>query len=189
MSPSYQTIPPANAPKDEPSSTLVPMMKKVAVAAMVGTALVVGYSYGSSTNPAMIKSVTNSFAKMEEEKGGPECYRGPCDKNRNEKDCKEAWERCYWYPHIGSGMCSSCSGVSCGEHRNVRCARCNFYGPKPSNPFKTSNKGKNYCNGECEWKRGLGGGVCGTGTAIINTATSSFGGAGHVYDDGHDSDE
>ena len=62
MSPSYQTIPPANAPKDDPSSTLVPMMKKIGIVAMVGTALVVGYSYyGSSTNPARIDIATTTM--------------------------------------------------------------------------------------------------------------------------------
>ena len=62
MSPSYQTIPPANAPKDEQrSSTPVPMMQKVVIAAMmVGTALVAGYSYGANTNPAMIDIATTT---------------------------------------------------------------------------------------------------------------------------------
>jgi len=53
MPPSYQTVPLVTPPKDEPSSTSVPMMKKVAVAAMVGMALVGGNAYGSSNNPAM----------------------------------------------------------------------------------------------------------------------------------------
>ena len=44
MFPSYQTVPLANAPKEEPSSIPVPRMKKVAVAAMVGTAFVLGFS-------------------------------------------------------------------------------------------------------------------------------------------------
>eukprot|EP00751_Fragilariopsis_kerguelensis_P018116 CAMPEP_0170843686 /NCGR_PEP_ID=MMETSP0734-20130129/6407_1 /TAXON_ID=186038 /ORGANISM="Fragilariopsis kerguelensis, Strain L26-C5" /LENGTH=126 /DNA_ID=CAMNT_0011211905 /DNA_START=206 /DNA_END=583 /DNA_ORIENTATION=- len=51
MSPSYETVPLATPSKDEPSSTPVPMLKKIAVAAVVGAALVVGY--GSSTNQAM----------------------------------------------------------------------------------------------------------------------------------------
>ena len=48
MFPSYQTVPLANAPKDERSSPPVPRTKKGAVAAMmVGMALlVVGYSDG-----------------------------------------------------------------------------------------------------------------------------------------------
>jgi len=66
MSPSYQTIPPANAPKDEQrSSTPVPMMQKVVIAAMmVGTALVAGYSYGASTNPVMIDKATMTTTTM-----------------------------------------------------------------------------------------------------------------------------
>ena len=44
MFPSYQTVPLVNAPKEEPSSTPVPMMKKAAVAAMVGTAFVLGFA-------------------------------------------------------------------------------------------------------------------------------------------------
>ena len=65
MSPSYQTIPAANAPKanapkDEHSSTPVPMMKKVVIAAMVGTALVAGYSYSAGTNPSMIDIATTT---------------------------------------------------------------------------------------------------------------------------------
>ena len=67
MPPSYQTVPLAVPPKtlaippEEPAPTSVPTMKKLVVAAMVGTALVGGYSYGSSTNPAMINNV-NGFA-------------------------------------------------------------------------------------------------------------------------------
>ena len=144
MSPSYQTIPPANAPKDERSSTPVPMMKKVVIAAMVGTALVAGYSYGASTNPAMIKSVTNSFAKMEKE----DCYNGPCNKNIIESACLSGTHTkgCNWYPHWRDGRCSSCSGVDCGGHRAVECHQCNYYG----GTFP-ANKGKDYCNGECWW--------------------------------------
>ena len=44
MFPSYQTVPLANASKEESSSPPVPRMKKVAVAAMVGTAFVLGFS-------------------------------------------------------------------------------------------------------------------------------------------------
>ena len=63
MFPSYQTVPlanvptKANVPKDERSSTPVMMMKKVAIVAMVGTALVAGYTYGASTS-----STTNDAA-------------------------------------------------------------------------------------------------------------------------------
>ena len=139
----YQTIPPANAPKDEPS-------------AMVGTALVAGYSYGANTNPAMIDIATttttanlvrggdsngdNSFAEIENE----DCLFGPCNKNRNEKACMSGTftKGCNWYPHYRDGVCSSCSGVNCGNHRAPICSRCNWYGPVPSNPFKTNNKGK-----------------------------------------------
>ena len=143
MSPSYQTIPPANAMKEEPSSTPVPMMKKIGIAAMVGTALlVVGYSYGSSTNPAMIKSVTNSFAEMEKE----DCWTGPCNKNRNEIACLSGTftKGCKWYPHScveGACQCSSCSGVDCGNHRAVDCERCT----------SRKRKGEKYCHGECKW--------------------------------------
>ena len=49
-----QTVSLATPPKDEPSSTLVPMMIKVVAAAMVGTALVVGNAYGFSHYPAWI---------------------------------------------------------------------------------------------------------------------------------------
>ena len=104
MSLSYQTIPPANAPKEERSSTPVPMMKKVGIAAMVGTALVAGYSYGSSTNnPAMIDIATTT--------GKPwdtlirRCHRI----GNNEQACKELGG-CYWYPSYpyprAPGLCS-----------------------------------------------------------------------------------
>ena len=159
MSPSYQTIPPANAPKDEHSSTPVPRMMKVAVAAMVGTALVVvGYSYGASINPAMFDIATttmtktataaNSFAEMEKES----CRNGPCKYNHNEKDCLSGnfTKGCKWYPHLRNdvwdtiGFCSSCAGVNCGNHRTFACYGCEYY--------KGSwEKGKNYCNGECKW--------------------------------------
>ena len=180
MFPSYQTIPlanvptKANAPKDERASTPVLMKKKVAVAVMmVGMALlVVGYSYGSSTtNPATTMTMTmtmtataanlvrggvrngdNSFADMEKEEG---CYDGPCNKQRNENACLSGTfaAGCNWYPHWGAGGCSSCSGVSCGNHRAVECGYCNLYGPDPRKPFKTNDKGKNYCNGDCWWGR------------------------------------
>ena len=68
MPTSYQTVPLAVPPKtlaippEEPAPTSVPTMKKLVAAAMVGTALVGGYSYGFSTNPAMINNVNNGFA-------------------------------------------------------------------------------------------------------------------------------
>ena len=145
MSPSYQTIPPANAPKDEPS-------------AMVGTALVAGYSYGANTNPAMIDIATttttanlvrggdsngdNSFAEIENE----DCLFGPCNKNRNEIACLSGTftKGCKWYPHScveGACQCSSCSGVDCGNHRAVDCERCT----------SRKRKGEKYCHGECKW--------------------------------------
>ena len=149
MVPSYQTIPPANAPKDERSSTPVPMMKKVVIAAMVGTALVAGYSYGASTNPAMIKSVTNSFAKMEKE----DCYNGPCNKNKNEVACLSGTytKGCNWFSEpkgFKGGVCSSCSGVDCGGHRAADCFSCLQV---RDGSFPTNAKGKKYCNGECWW--------------------------------------
>mmetsp|Transcript_11981 Transcript_11981/g.13701 ORF Transcript_11981/g.13701 Transcript_11981/m.13701 type:complete len:224 (-) Transcript_11981:63-734(-) len=158
MSRSYQTIPPANAPKDEPSSTPVPMMKKIVIAAMVGTAvLVVGYSYGASNNPAMFDIATttmtttataaNSFAEMEK----VECSEGPCKYNRNEKVCLSGnfTKGCKWYPHLRNdvwdtiGFCSSCAGVNCGNHRAFNCKKCKYY--------EGLEMGKNYCNGECTW--------------------------------------
>ena len=104
MSPSYQTIPPANVPKDEPSSTLVPMMKKIAIVAMVGTALVVGYSYyGSSTNPARIDiattTMTTTTAAANLVRGGVSNngdagQEDDCHGFLDEKKCEE--KGCYW---------------------------------------------------------------------------------------------
>ena len=106
MSPSYQTIiPPANAPKEERSSTPVPMMKKVGIAAMVGTALVAGYSYGSSTNnPAMIDIATTP--KNTWNTKNRQCHRI----GNNEQACKELGG-CYWFPSYEAkrtkpGLCS-----------------------------------------------------------------------------------
>ena len=103
----------------------------------------------TSVGDNYVKSVTNSFAENEDEGGGllRDCLSGPCNKQRNEKACR-IWDKkgCKWYPHHGSGMCSSCSGVSCGEHRAVECSWCNYYG----GTFP-ANKGKDYCNGECWW--------------------------------------
>ena len=99
MSPSYQTIPPATS-KDEPSSTPVPMMKKVAVVAMVGTALVVGYSYGASTNPARINIATTTTATnlvrggVRNGDAGQEDWDSYCV-GLNEKACKGQKE-CQW---------------------------------------------------------------------------------------------
>ena len=144
MSLSYQTIPPANVPtkanvpKEERSSTPVPRMKKVAIAALFGMALVVvGYSYGASTlHPARMTDIATttttttatataanlvrggvqngdtSFAKMQKE----DCYTGPCNKNENEVACLSGTytKGCHWYPVPGNsvGVCSSCSGDS-----------------------------------------------------------------------------
>ena len=103
----------------------------------------------TSVGDNYVKSVTNSFAENEDEGGGllRDCLSGPCNKQRNEKACR-IWDKkgCKWYPHHGSGMCSSCSGVSCGQHRAVECFDCNYYG----GTFP-ANKGKTYCNGDCKW--------------------------------------
>ena len=69
MSPSYQTVPLAAPPKVEPSSTSVSMMKKVAVAAMVGTAFLAGNSYARGSNAAPLSSVTG---------GPPDSVTGNC---------------------------------------------------------------------------------------------------------------
>ena len=102
----------------------------------------------TSVGDNYVTSVTNSFAEDEDEGGGllGDCYSGPCyDRSCSDVAC-EGRKGCYWYPHWGSGRCSSCSGVSCGEHRAVECSRCNYYGG--TFPAK---KGKTYCNGECKW--------------------------------------
>lgn len=61
MSPSYQTVPLVTPPKVEPSSTSVPMMKKVAVAAMVGTAFLAG-SYVPRTTHIRSNQVFGSLS-------------------------------------------------------------------------------------------------------------------------------
>ena len=107
MVPSYQTVPlanvptKANVPKDERSSTPVTMMKKVAIAAMVGTALVVGYSYGASTNPARINIATTTTTAANLVHGGvrngdagQEDWDSYCV-GLNEKACKGQKE-CQW---------------------------------------------------------------------------------------------
>jgi len=139
MSPSYQTVPPAtnapkaNAPKEERSSTPVPMMKKVGIVAMVGTALVVGYSYGASTNHAMIATTTmtttsaanlvrggvrngdagqedfsstsigDNYVKSVTNSFAEKEEEGDCIDNSNEKACREQ-KGCYWY----GGMLNTC---------------------------------------------------------------------------------
>ena len=114
MSPSYQTIiPPANAPKEERSSTPVPMMKKVGIAAMVGTALVAGYSYGASTNPAVIDIATTTTAAANLVHGS--VRNGDAGLNHcsilgltTEKACNEH-KGCHWYAHCPSkvGCCDT----------------------------------------------------------------------------------
>ena len=106
MSPSYQTIiPPANAPKEERSSTPVPMMKKVGIAATVGTALVAGYSYGASTNPAVIDIATTTTAAanlvrrgVRNGDAGQEDFVSCWTIGLDEKACNGKKE-CHWYPH------------------------------------------------------------------------------------------
>ena len=81
MFPSYQTVPlatPPKAPKEEPSSTPVPMMKKVAVAAMVGTAFVLGFAAsGGATEGGANSSVIYSPLGIKTE--GQKCFssQGP----------------------------------------------------------------------------------------------------------------
>merc|ERR1711865_1274678 len=168
MVPSYQTVPLANVPKAN-APTPVPRRKKVAVAAMmIGMALlIVGYScsYGASTiHPARMTDIATttttmtaaamaanlvrggvqtgdtSFSDMEKE----DCKNGPCNRNRNKKACLNDFTKgCIWYPHLPNGTCSSCSGVSCGNHRASICYDCVWY--------ERVKKGKSHCNGECKW--------------------------------------
>ena len=69
----------------------------------------------------------------------------PCYLYPNEKACKAY--HCYWYPHGnddgvgGVGMCSSSTGVSCGNHHATGCDQCRFY--------DTVDHGKHYCHGDC----------------------------------------
>ena len=182
MFPSYQTVPLANVPTkaNAPKTTPVPRMKKVAVAALVGMALVVvGYSYGASTiHPARMTDIATttttttaanlvrggvrtgdtSFVAMEKE----DCYRGPCNKNRGNKEAclSGLTEGCHRYPLWGNavvpgggtvGGCSRCSGVDCGNgHRAATCALCPSYAGLPVNTF-TEKFQKFYCNEECKW--------------------------------------
>ena len=160
MFPSYQTVPlanvptKANVPKDERSSTPVPRMKKVAVAALFGMALVVVcYSYGSNTHPAMMIDIatttTTAAAAANLVRGsvsnGDACYDIEAG---NETACKGR-EGCYWYPHWGSthGFCSSSPGVECGGYRARDCRACPYYD-------SINNQGKEYCQGDCEWDIG-----------------------------------
>jgi len=137
MSPSYQTIPPANAPKDEPSSTPVPMMKQVVIAAMVGTAMI-----DIATTTTTTANLVRGGVSNDDPCYGKNC-NDPCyDKNPNEKVCTER-VGCYFYPHWGSaGICDSSSGVNCGGHRATECVECPYY----EKTYKV-----NYCNGECKW--------------------------------------
>ena len=79
MSPSYQTVPLVTPPKVEPSSTSVPMMKKVAVAAMVGTAFLAGSYVPRTTH---IRSPTGSLSAMgdmsflDSTPGNTDCLKG-----------------------------------------------------------------------------------------------------------------
>ena len=155
MFPSYQTVPLANAPKEERSSTPVPWMKKIAIAAMVGMALVVvGYSYGASTtHPAIIDiTTTTTTTAANLVRGGSRKYGDACyDIGSNEEACTGR-EGCYWYPHWASpnGWCSSSSGVDCGVNnqglgfRARDCATCPYY-------ESVNNQGEKYCHGDCEW--------------------------------------
>ena len=168
MFPSYQTVPlanisKANAPKEERSSTPVPRMTKVAVAAMVGMALVVGgYSYGASTtHPAMMIDITTTrtTAAANLVRGGVrngETY-GPgdaCYDIGSDEEACTGREGCYWYPHWASsqGWCSSSSGVDCGVNnqglgfRARDCATCPYY-------ESVNNQGMDYCHGDCERRR------------------------------------
>eukprot|EP00751_Fragilariopsis_kerguelensis_P030511 CAMPEP_0170923158 /NCGR_PEP_ID=MMETSP0735-20130129/10872_1 /TAXON_ID=186038 /ORGANISM="Fragilariopsis kerguelensis, Strain L26-C5" /LENGTH=245 /DNA_ID=CAMNT_0011322695 /DNA_START=110 /DNA_END=847 /DNA_ORIENTATION=- len=93
-------------------------------------------------------SITKPFVE-EEEEGGLQiscCYGETCKIHRNDtKACKEAG--CFYYPdHFDYPYCSSCSGVSCGNHRSTECKYCPYY--------KGVDKGENYCNGDCEWYPG-----------------------------------
>eukprot|EP00751_Fragilariopsis_kerguelensis_P030487 CAMPEP_0170925606 /NCGR_PEP_ID=MMETSP0735-20130129/12379_1 /TAXON_ID=186038 /ORGANISM="Fragilariopsis kerguelensis, Strain L26-C5" /LENGTH=235 /DNA_ID=CAMNT_0011325709 /DNA_START=65 /DNA_END=772 /DNA_ORIENTATION=- len=107
--------------------------------------------FSTSVGDNFIKSNTNSFV---EEEGGlqiSDCYNsGSCYLHHgDEKACKE--KGCFYYPHLfiskeTQGYCANCSGVSCGAHRAPECRYCLSY--------KGADKGKNYCNGDCEWYPG-----------------------------------
>jgi len=86
-----------------------------------------------------------SFAEMEKE----DCWTGPCNKIPYKNACLGGTftKGCKWYPNQRNGntigMCSSCAGVNCGNHRALTCYVCEYYDGKAM--------GKNYCNGECTW--------------------------------------
>ena len=149
MFPSYKTVPLANTPKAERSSTPVPRMKKIAVAAMVGMALVVvGYSYGASTtHPAKIDiATTTTTTAANLIRGGSRKYGDACyNLGSNEEACTGR-EGCYWYPHWASphGWCSSSPGVDCGGFRARDCETCPYY-------ESINNQGAKYCLGDCYW--------------------------------------
>ena len=156
---------------------------------MVGMAvLVVGYSYGArTTHPARMTDIATttmtkttkpaaanlvqggvrtgdtSLAEMEKE----DCYRRPCNKNKNKEACLSGLtEGCHWYPMWSNTMvpgggttggCSSCSGVNCGKgtnghrsngHRAINCSQCPQYG---GTPYYFYSFVKEYCYGECKW--------------------------------------
>mmetsp|Transcript_16788 Transcript_16788/g.19357 ORF Transcript_16788/g.19357 Transcript_16788/m.19357 type:complete len:205 (-) Transcript_16788:181-795(-) len=92
------------------------------------------------------QSNTNSFVEEEVDPVPRECFSKSCTKHRGEKACT-GQGGCIWYPHCGlEGYCAGCSGVSCGAHRALHCGVCKF--------FDGDFKGKNYCNGDCEWFSG-----------------------------------
>mmetsp|Transcript_14126 Transcript_14126/g.16055 ORF Transcript_14126/g.16055 Transcript_14126/m.16055 type:complete len:154 (+) Transcript_14126:130-591(+) len=81
MSPSYQTVPLATPSKDEPSSTPVPMLKKIAVAAVVGAILVVGNGYSHTSTGITKTSVAYDgllgFGLVENSAFAPTCENTP----------------------------------------------------------------------------------------------------------------
>jgi len=111
----------------------------------------------TSVGDSYVEIKTNSFV---EEGGGllgdepcdcfdDSCYHG--ERIVDDKGCN-GQGRCFWYPHGNyvqskKGYCSKCSGVNCGAHRAPICFECLQY--------DNSWKGKNYCNGECEWSSGF----------------------------------
>mmetsp|Transcript_57869 Transcript_57869/g.62526 ORF Transcript_57869/g.62526 Transcript_57869/m.62526 type:complete len:154 (-) Transcript_57869:100-561(-) len=89
MSPSYQTVPLATPSKDEPSSTPVPMLKKVAVAAVVCAFLVVGNGYSHTSTGITKTSIAYDgllgFGLVENSAFTPTCentptkFKKPCE--------------------------------------------------------------------------------------------------------------
>ena len=139
------------------------MMKKVVITAMVGTALVAGYSYGSSTNPAMIDIATTTTTTTAAYlvRGGvsnsgdaaspSQPPDGPCMRNHHDYNSCMSAKGCYWYPHWGSGGCTECAqppcGVICGWYRAPNCFTCPYY-------ESTKNEGGTYCSVDCKWHSG-----------------------------------